>query len=236
MSCRCSSSYKGGDSLACQLHPLVRGRRQVRHPNHPSFRHRSTAGRASPPVLGRALTSGEVIFTLGEVHFPLCRRGLRMESSHIEQRYRRHQFLGFLSSLLLLVGLIPFSFLLSGAPEGSERLSLIQAPWIFYIAIASALLLGAFALRRISMRDISYREIRDPDIDRRLHDEHERSIRYQSSFRALSSVLFLQGILYAWVMLQITFSLPALPPGLPQAATLIVGHLVFWLPYFQKTK
>lgn len=159
-----------------------------------------------------------------------------MESTHIEERYRRHQYLGFFGSLLALVSLIPFSFLLTGAPRGGERLSLIEAPWIFYIAIASALLLGAFLLGRMSVRHISYREIHDPNVQKRLHDEHERSIRYRASFQALSSVQILQGVLYGWIMLQITFSLPALPPGLPQAATLIVAHLVFWVPYLKKTK
>lgn len=160
-----------------------------------------------------------------------------MASTHIEQRYWRHQFLRFISSLLVLLSLIPFVFLLTmtGVSDRVEHPRLLDSSEMFYISIATALLLAALVLGRISIRRLSYREIRNPENRERLQDEHERSIRYRAGFRALWIVVFLQAILYTWVMLT-SFGLPTLPPGLSQVATMIVAHLAFWLPYLQQTK
>lgn len=153
-----------------------------------------------------------------------------MEAIHIEQRYWRHQFLAFISSLLVLLSLIPLVFLFASVPDDVENPRLDESG-VFYLAIATAFLLAAFVLSRISIRRLSYREMRDPKNQERLHDEHERSIRYRAGFRSLQSVVVLQGILFFT-----SFGLPSLPPGLPQLATLFVAHLVFWVPYLQQTK
>lgn len=138
---------------------------------------------------------------------------------------------------MVLLSMVPITFLLSRAPKTPEdRASLLASPEIFYISLTTGLLLAALVLGRLSVRRWSHLEMRDNKNQERLHDEHERAIRYRAGSRALSSVLFLQGLLYAWATFESGFGLPGLPPGMPQVATLLVGHLVFWIPYLQKTK
>ena len=163
--------------------------------------------------------------------------GAQMDSGDIEQRYWRHQLLHFASSLLLYLSMIPFVFMLrvNGVSDRAGATRLSDSPQVFYIGIATALLLAALILSRISIRRLSYREMGDPRNQARLQDEHERSLRYRAGYRALWSIVVLQALLYAWTMLT-PLGLPSLPPGLSPVVTLLAAHLVFWVPYLRQTK
>lgn len=158
-----------------------------------------------------------------------------MPPSNVEQRYWTHQLWGSVGSLMVLLSMVPITFLLT--PGGGERGARpLEPAEVGALGLTLGLMVIALALHRWSVRRWSHREMRDERNRARVHDEHEQTIRLRGAQRALTSVVVLQTALYCWATFASASALPLLPPGLAAIVTLVVAHLAFWLPYLRDTR
>jgi len=162
----------------------------------------------------------------------MAKGGVQVQSSSVEQIYWKYQIWNFVSTSLLVLGMfmVPAAALVGQRAPGAS-LTLLQislgvaAACLFFVALVFARLASRSRLQlgRLDRTDWE-----------RLRDEHERSIRYRSGFRALCWIVWLQLLFVLWVTLGGLLRLPALLPGASEVATLLVAHVVFWIPYLRE--
>jgi hypothetical protein len=160
-----------------------------------------------------------------------------MQPTDIEQRYRKRQLWFFWSQLVAGLAILLVTFLNSDSPNvPADRGDFFGSPALVYLAVAAGLAIVASVLGSWSAKKWSGVDLRDDATKQRLHDEHERAIRFRAESRALHTVLYLQALFYGWLVLQSRYALPVLPVGISQVATLLIAHLVFWIPYLRGTR